>query len=122
MTDAFLAMLFAGDDLTNPAVLADFDAGRPEFVKQCHTLARELMARQIPQQFWSADSEMVLTGVIACVCAMANDPKDKTLMNVRKIVCDRVAIAYAFELMKENKAIPAIEELGIWYVSHFGNY
>ncbi len=122
MSDAFLVVLLEGDEATRSNPLASIDADTPKFVTQCHRLACQLLARHIPKRHgpWSASAELVLTALLAFVCACEPNPSERNLRTVRRILGDRRKLDLAFETMVRHDDIPAIAELGTWYMSNYG--
>lgn len=122
MSEAFLAVLLAGQEVATPDPLASIDAAAPEFINRCHALACRLLARQIPKVHgkWSASAELVLTAIIAFVCACESDPKERNLQMVRQLLGDRRKLDLSFQIMEKCDRNPVIAELGIWYTSNYG--
>ncbi len=120
-SDAFLAVLLAGQEVPIPDPLAAIDADAPEFIKQCHALACRLLARRIPKRKgqWPASAELVLTAIIAFVCACEKDPEDRTLTTVRHLLGDSRKLDLSFKTKEMCKDKPEIAELGTWYMSTY---
>ena len=118
MNEAFLAVLLAGQEVARSNPLASIDATAPQFFSQCNTLARQLLARALsePTWRWSPVAELILTAIIAFVCADANDAEDRTLLTVRLIVGDSRKLDRSFEVMTKSSH-PIVAELGTWGTS-----
>lgn len=106
-----------GADSFNP--LAFITPGR-DFLDQCRDLARLLVVRQGTEHepFWNDSAELVLTGVIAFVCACEPNPAERSLETVRMLVSDPPKFERCKKWMLEddNELIRRLGGQLSWYV------
>ncbi len=79
------------------------DATSPKFLSQCKDLANLLVVRtgEEKEPHWNDSAELILTSMIAFVCACEADKKLRTLTTVRRLVSSPVKFAQAIKTMQQ---------------------
>ena len=79
------------------------DAASPSFLSQCKDLANMLVVRtgEEKEPHWNDSAELILTSMIAFVCACEADKKLRTLTTVRRLVSSPVKFAQAIKTMQQ---------------------
>lgn len=90
-----------GSDQFNPLQFIDETAA--DFIDQCRDVANQIVVRQGTEKdpHWNDAAEMVITSVIAYICACA-PPAERNLGSLRHIVSSRDTYTDALALMKET--------------------
>ena len=96
------------------------DANSPTFLDQCTALTDMLIVSKgtEPDPFWNKASSLVLTGMIAFVCACEPDENQRNLQLVRDIVSSPTAFDSTVAIMRQvdNLVIRRLGEQMSWLV------
>jgi type IV secretion system protein VirD4 len=109
-----------GSDSLNPLDFIDDKA--PDFLDQCRDVANQLVLRQGTEHepFWDDACELVLTAMIAFVCACEPNPMERHLGTVRKLVAARqrfVAAVLAMQQVQTHGGLIAqLGHLLTWFI------
>lgn len=109
-----------GSDSLNP--LDFIDAAAPDFLDQCRDVANQLVLREGTEHepHWNDACELVLTALIAFVCACEPNPMERHLGTVRRIAADKRRFVNAATVMQRVQThggvIAQLGHLLTWFI------
>jgi type IV secretion system protein VirD4 len=113
-------MLLGGPGAASFNPLAFINPMAGDFRDQCQDVSNMLVMRKGTEHepFWNDMAELVITAMIAFVCAYETDPAERHLKTVRLLVADRDKFNLALEVMREvdNEVVRQLGSQLTWLV------
>jgi type IV secretion system protein VirD4 len=97
-----------GGETINP--LDFIDAHSPEFLDSCRLLANAMVVRSGKEDdpHWPDSAEFMITAVIAYVCALETDPRERNLNLVKETLSSRKNLADAAVRMQQSRGFDGV--------------